>query len=132
MTGAVLDEIIQQDRNVNREGYGGLVHVNNHAAAITELAKYGYGELVPRAIKSHHRHMRLWRNLPNLAGERGPAPFARDSPYAAAYWTSGTVAYDRALLTHRVKTMYGLDELLGAIEDEPREKRASEMLRFMM
>jgi len=42
------------------------------------------------------------------------------------------VAYDRALLTHRVKTMYGLDELLGAIDDEPREKRASEMLRFMM
>ncbi len=132
MARAVLDEIINQDPSHNREGFGSLVHVNNHAAAIAELAKYGYGELVPRAIKSHHRHMRLWRNLPNLFDELGPSPYALHSPYTAAYWTSGKVPYDRALLTHRVKTMYGFDELLGTIEDDPREKRASEMLRFMM
>lgn len=132
MAKAVLDEIIKQDPNFNREGYGGLVHVNNHAAAIADLAKYGYGSLVPRAIKSQHQHLRLWRNLPNLVDELGPAPFAKNSPYQAAYWTSGEVSYDHALLTHRVKTMYGFEELVGAIEDDPREKRASEKLRFMM
>lgn len=124
--------VLASTSNINRVGYGGLVHVNNHAAAITDLAKYGYGALVPRAIKSHHQHLRLWRNLPNLADELGPVPFAQYSPYTAAYWTSGKVSYDHALLTHRVKTMYGFEELVEAIEDDWREKRASEMLRFMM
>lgn len=132
MAKAVLDEVIKQDPKINREGYGGLVHVINHAAAITDLSKYGYGALVPKAIKSHLQHMRLWRNLPNLVDELGPAPFAKYSPYTAAYWTSGEVSYDHALLTHRVKTMYGFEEVVEAIEDDPREKRASEKLRFMM
>ena len=132
MAKAVLDEVIKQDPQINREGYGGLVHVNNHAAAISDLAKYGYAALVPRAVQSHRHHMRLWRNLPNLVDELGPAPFAEHSPYTAAYWTSGKVSYDHALLTHRVKTMYGFEELLEAVEDAPREQRAAEKLRFMM
>ncbi len=41
MVEAVLDEIINQDPKVHIQGYGGLVHVNNHAAAITDLAQYG-------------------------------------------------------------------------------------------
>ena len=40
--------------------------------------------------------------------------------------------YDRALLTHRVKTMYGFDELVEAIDDAPKEKLAFEKLRYMM
>jgi hypothetical protein len=132
MVGAVLDEIIKQDPKVYIQGYGGLVHVNNHAAAITDLAQYGYPELVPAAIVSHRQHLRLWRNLPNVADEFGPAPFAEFSPYTAAYWTSGKVSYDHALLTHRVKTMFGFDELVEAIDDEPKEKRAYDMLRYMM
>ncbi|MCB1064925.1 MAG: hypothetical protein KDN20_18655 [Verrucomicrobiae bacterium] len=132
MVRAVLDEIIRQDPKVQTQGYGGLVHVNNHAAAITDLAQYGYPELVPVAIASHHRHLRLWRNLPNVADEFGPAPFAEFSPFTAAYWTSGKVSYDHALLTHRVKTMFGFDELAEAIEDETREKQAYDKLRYMM
>jgi hypothetical protein len=132
MIGAVLDEIINQDPGIRRQGYGGIVHVNNHAAAITDLAKYGYPGLVPAAIASHHRHLRLWRNLPNVADEFGPEPFSEFSPFTSAYWTSGKVPYDRALLTHRAKTMFGFDELTEAIDDEPKEKRAYDKLRYMM
>lgn len=132
MVNAVLDEIINQDPKVNTQGYGGLVHVNNHAAAITDLDKYGYSELVPAAIGSHRQHLLLWRNLPNVADEFGSASFSESSPYTAAYWSSGNVPYDRALLTHRVKTMFGFDELADAVDEEDKEKRASDKLRYMM
>ena len=132
MVDAVLDEIINLDPNNHRQGYGGLLHVNNHAAAITELAQYGYPELVPAAVVAHHRHMLLWRNLPNVADEFGPELFSEHNPFTAAYWTSGKVPYDRALLTHRVKTMFGFNELAEATENEVKEKRALEKLRYMM
>lgn len=132
MVDAVLDEIIKHDPKIHVQGYGGLIHVNNHAAAITDLAQYGYSELVPAAIASHRQHLRLWRNLPNVADEFGPAPYAEFSPYTAAYWTSDKLPYDRALLTHRVKTMFGFDELVEAMDDERKEKRAYDKLRYMM
>lgn len=132
MVDAVLDELIHQDPKVRRVGYGGLIHVNNHAAAITDLAQYGYPGLVPAAVASHHQHLRLWRNLPDVAGEMGPEPFSEFSPYTAAYWTSGKVPYDRALLTHRVKTLYGFDELVEALNDATKEKQACDKLRYLM
>lgn len=132
MAGAVLDEIIGQDQATHRQGYGGLVHVNNHAAAIVDLGRYGFGDLVARAVKSHHQHLRLWRNLPNLADELGVVKVSQFGVHAAGYWSSGKVPYDRALLTHRVKTMYGFDGLVEAIDDGPRERRAYEKLRFLM
>lgn len=132
MAVAVMDEVIGQDPDIHRQGYGGLVHVINHAAAIADLAQYGYGELVPQAIKSHRHHMRLWRNLPNLSDELGPLKISKFTPHLAAYWTSGEVPYDRALLTHRVKTMFGFDELAETIDDGQKEKRAYDKLRYMM
>lgn len=132
MVDAVLEEIIGQDVNVHRQGYGGLVHVNNHAAAITDLAQFGYARLVPAAVESHRRHLRLWRNLPNLADELGPVAVSKHTPHTAAYWNSGEVPYDRALLTHRVKTMFGFDELVESVEDDPRKLQAYDKLRYMM
>ena len=132
MVEAVLDEIINQDPKVHIQGYGGLVHVNNHAAAITDLEQYGYPELLPAAIASHRQHLRLWRNLPNVADEFGPAPYSDFNPYTSAYWTSGKVSYEHALLTHRVKTMFGFDELAEAIDDARKEKLAYDKLRYMM
>ena len=129
---AVFDEVINQKPEIHRIGYGSLVHVINHAAAIADLADYGYGELVPRAIKSHRHHLRLWRNLPNVADEKGPLKVSRFTPYSAAYWTSGKIPYDRALLTHRVKTMLGFDELAAALDENEKEKQASDQLRLMM
>ena len=130
---AVLEEIIGNDPTKSRrQGYGGLVHINNHAAAIADLAKYGYLALVPKALKSHHHHLRLWRNLPNVIDEKGPGPVSKHAPYNPDYWTSGKVRYDSALLTHRVKTMFGFDELVELIEDESKRKKASQNLRYLM
>ena len=129
---AVLDELIRQDPDEHRQGYGGLVHINNHAAAIVCLEQYGYGALVADAVESHRQHLRLWRNLPDLGAELGAVRISKFSPYAAAYWMQGEVPYDRALLTHRVKTMYGFDELVGGIDDGVRGDKAFEKLGFLM
>jgi hypothetical protein len=132
MTIAVLDEVINQKPEINRTGYGSIVHVVNHAAAIADLSVYGYSELVPRAVRAHRAHLRLWRNLPNVADERGHMKVSKFTPHTAAYWTSGKIPYDRALLTHRVKTMFGFDELAAAVDEEAKEKAAYNKLRFMI
>ena len=129
---AVFDEVISLKPDVNRIGYGGIVHVINHAAAIADLADYGYAVLAPWAIQSHRHHLRLWRDLPNVADEKGPLQVSKFTPYMAAYWTSGNIPYDRALLTHRVKTMFGFDELAAAVDEEAKEKAACEKLRYML
>jgi hypothetical protein len=74
----------------------------------------------------------LWRNLPNVADEKGPVKVSKFTPHSAAYWTSGTVPYDRALLTHRVKTMFGFDELAAAVDEEEKEKAAYDKIRYLM
>lgn len=132
MATAVFDELVNLRAEFHREGYGGLVHVINHAAAIADLADSGYGKLASRAIKSHRQHLRLWRNLPNVADERGPMKVSKFTPHTAAYWTSGEVPYDRALLTHRVKTMFGFDELAQTVDDAERDKLAYDKLRFLI
>ena len=128
----VLAEMTSQQPELHRIGYGGLVHIINHAAAIADLADYGYPELVPTAIRSHRHHLRLWRNLPNVADEHGPLTVSKFTPHSKAYWTSGDVPYDRALLTHRVKTMFGLDELVAAIDEQASEQAAYDKLRLLM
>ena len=132
MAVAVFDEMINLKPEIHRIGYGSLVHVINHAAAIADLADYGYAELAPRAIRSHRHHLRLWRNLPNVADERGILQVSQFTPHTAAYWTSASVPYDRALLTHRVKTMFGFDELAATVDEEAKEKAAYEKMRYMM
>ena len=129
---AVFDEAIKLTPETHRIGYGGLVHVINHSAAIVNLAGYGYSDLMPRAIRSHRHHLRLWRNLPNVADEKGPLQVSKFAPHTADYWTSGSIPYDRALLTHRVKTMYGFDELAAAVDAEAKETAAYDKLRYMM
>ncbi|MDF1852829.1 MAG: hypothetical protein P1U85_18475 [Verrucomicrobiales bacterium] len=129
---AIFDEAIALKPETHRIGYGGLVHVINHAAAIADLGEFGYPELVPRAVRSHRHHLRLWRSLPNVADEKGPMQVSRFTAHTAAYWTSGTIPYDRALLTHRVKTLFGFDELAATVDEEAKEKAAYDKLRFLM
>lgn len=132
MANAVLDETVKLTPTVVRTGYGGLVHIINHCAAITDLAELGYSELAKRAVPSHRQHLRLWRNLPNLADEQGPLKVSKFTPHMAEYWKRDDIPYDRALLTHRVKTMYGFDEMAAAVEEEKKEKAAYDKLRLMM
>lgn len=131
MADAVFDLIIQLDPNYRRQGYGGPVHICNHAAAITDLAHYGYAELVPQAIKAHRQHLRLWMALPNLINKLGPGKMSRHSAYSPEYWT-GKIRYDSALLTHRVKTMFGFDELAAVSDNEAKVKKAYAKLRCLI
>lgn len=123
MANVVLDEIIQLDPKFRRQGYGGLVHICNHAAAISDLAQYGYPDLVPKAVAAHRLHLRLWKALPNLIAKLGPQIVSQHPAHSAAYW-QGKVRYDSALLTHRVKTMFGFDELAAEVDDEAKVKQA--------
>lgn len=129
---SVLDEMNALQPEVNRSGYGGMVHIINHAAAIAELAKYGYSEIIPQAVRSHREHLRLWRNLPDVAAENGPLQVGRHTPDEPGYWKGGNIPYDRALLTHRVKTMYGFHEMAAAVDEEKREKAAYDKMRYLM
>lgn len=129
---SVFDEVIDQKPEIHRVGYGGLLHIINHAAAITDISTYGYPELVPFAVRSHRKHLRLWRNLPNVAEEIGPMKVSKFTPHTAEYWTAGSIPYDRALLTHRVKTMFGFDELATVLEEKVKENAAYEKIRLMM
>jgi len=132
MVEAVFDELIDQDPKVHRQGYGGLVHIVNHAAAIVDVVNYGYPELAAPAIRSHRLHLRLWRNLPNLVDELGPVKISKSTPDLATYWSAEDIPYDRALLTHRVKTMYGFEQLAASSDDRVKGKRAYSMLRLLM
>lgn len=131
MVDSVLDQIIGIDPKFRRQGYGGLVHICNHAAAITDLAQCGYPQLASPAIQAHAHHLRLWLHLPNLFAELGPHKTSRHSAHSSEYW-SGKVRYDSALLTHRVKTTFGFDELASAIDDDTKVKKAYAKLRFLI
>ena len=52
MAHVVLEELLNQNAQVHKVGYGGLVHIVNHAAAIVDLNKYGYPELAEHAALS--------------------------------------------------------------------------------
>lgn len=131
MADAVLDEIIRDDPKYRRQGYGGLSHICNHAAAITDLAQYGYPHLVPKAVQSHRRHLRLWKALPNLITKIGPGTISKHSAHSPEYWR-GEIRYDSALLTHRVKTMFGFDELASVVDDKARVSKAYARLRQLI
>ena len=132
MANAVLDEAIAQNPTVHRVGYGGLVHIINHAAAIADLDDCGYCELGSRAVRSHRQHFRLWSSLPNVADEKGPLQVSKFTPNNPAYWTAGDVPYDRALLTHRVKTMFGFHELVEPVDSPEKKDEAYDKLRYLM
>ena len=85
-----------------------------------------------QAVESHRQHLRLWRNLPNIADEQGPMQVSKYTPHTPEYWTSGEVPTDRALLTHRVKTMFGFDQLVDSVDKQSKEKAAYDKLRYMM
>lgn len=131
MAEVVLDELIRS-AGERRDGFGGLWHVINHAAALAELAAYGYRELATQGLPAHHQHMRLFRTVPNVAEELGQETPAEHDPRTAAFWTSGPIRRDRARLDHRIKTLYGFDAIVELVEDETKRQQANEKLRYLM
>ena len=131
MATTVLDSLIQHVSE-RRQGYGGLWHVINHAAALSELARCGYTELATKGLIAHHQHMQLWRTLPDVAEELGAETPTKYDPRQPAYWKAEELRRDRARLTHRIKTLYGFDTLVKLVEDKSKTEQGYEKLRYLM
>ena len=131
MAGVVIDELIQH-ADERRDGFGGLWHVINHAAALAELSAYGYRDLATKGLAAHHQHMRLFKAVPNVSEEFGGETPTEHDPRTPAFWTSDPGRRDRARLDHRIKTLYGFDALSGLVEDTHRRNQANDKLRYLM
>ena len=131
MATTVLDTLIQH-ASERRQGFGGLWHVINHAAALSELAQYGYRELAITGLTAHHQHLQLWKTLPNVADELGAETPTKHDPRLPVYWQSDNLRRDRARLTHRIKTFYGFDNLVNLIEDKAKHEQGYDKLRYLM
>ena len=131
MVEVVIDELIQSAA-IRRQGFGGLFHIINHAAAITELSRLGYGPLAVRGLPVHHQHVRLWRSLPDVENELGPLKAAQHDPRTPEYWQGPDSSQWSAQLTHRVKTIYGFNTILRFIESEAKRNQAREKFLYLM
>lgn len=131
MIETTLDELIGS-ASVQRQGFGGLHHLINHAAGLVELSLLGYKDLALKGLPAHHHHVRLLRQLPDLESEFGPVVKARHDPRTAAYWSDEPLRRDSAMLTHRVKTLYGFFTLTRFAEDEAKCRRAEERFLYLM
>jgi hypothetical protein len=116
---------------VRRQGFGGLWHIINHAAGITELGRFGYRELARQALPAHHQHIRLWRSLPDVEAELGALPKSEHDPRQPVYW-EGMLKRDEARLTHRIKTLYGFFTLMRFVEAEETRRKAEDAFRYLM
>jgi len=131
MVDAVADELIDT-ASENRRGCGGLWHIVNHAAALVELSRLGYGALARRGYAAHQHHLQLWGVLPDLTAELGPMVCAEHDPRTPEYWATGELRRDSALLTHRIKTLYGFHTLTGLVDSATKRERAEGALLYLM
>ena len=130
MVELVIDELIQSVA-MRRQGFGGMWHIINHAAAITQLSRYGYRDLARKGFAAHRQHLRLWRTLPDVKEELGVLKRSGADPRLPGYW-SGELKRDEARLTHRIKTLYGFYTILPFVEDQQKIQQAEESLQFLM
>jgi hypothetical protein len=116
---------------VRKQGFGGLWHIINHAAAISELNRFGYDKLAKQALSAQHQHIRLWRSLPDVENELGAVVKSTHDPRTPIYW-EGMLKRDEARLTHRIKTLYGYYTIRRFIEDNATKKKSDEAFLFLM
>ncbi len=130
MVEVVIDELIASVRT-RRQGYGGMWHLINHTAALTELSRFGFESLARKGFAGHRQHLRLIRSLPDVSEELGLLERSQSAPEAVEYWT-GNLKRDEARLTHRIKTLYGFYTILRFLNDDERIRQARESLRYLM
>jgi hypothetical protein len=130
MVNVTIAELIA-NASVKKQGFGGLWHIINHAAAITELNRFGYEELANKALPSHHQHVRLWRSLPDVEAELGSVEKADHDPRTVIYWQE-TFKRNQARLTHRIKTLYGFYTIRRFIENESTRQKAEDAFLYLM
>ncbi|MCC9607903.1 hypothetical protein LOC68_02760 [Blastopirellula sp. JC732] len=130
MVSVTIDEMIAT-APIKKQGFGGLWHIVNHAAAIAELNRFGYKKLAQQALPAHHNHIELWRSLPDVSSELGAVEKATEDPRRTAYW-QGMLKRDEARLTHRIKTLYGYGVLRRWIENDDKRKQADDSFLYLM
>lgn len=131
MAEATVDALLLH-ASERREGFGGLWHMINHAAALIELSHRGYAELSNRGLPAHYEHLRLWRTVPDVSAERGAETPTDHDPLDPEFWVPARIRRGRAHLTHRIKTLYGFHVVLELVEDPARRAAARERLRYLM
>ncbi len=131
MANTVLEELIRHAA-ARREGFGGLWHVINHAAALAELAHHGYRDLALKGLAAHHQHVRLLRTVPDLTNELGAETPTEYDPRTPKFWNPETIRRERAHLTHRIKTLYGFDALVELVENDAKRQQGNDKLRYLM
>jgi hypothetical protein len=131
MAARVLDELIDHAAQ-RRQGFGGLWHVVNHAAALTELSQYGYRELALKGLPAHHQHLQLFRTLPDVSAEFGAETPTLYDPRTPEFWQPAKMRRERAHLTHRIKTLYGFDTLVELVDDAGKRRQGNAKLRYLM
>lgn len=130
MVNVTIDQMIQT-APIKKQGFGGLWHLINHAAAITELNRFGYETVARQALPAHHQHVRLLRSLPDVESELGPQIKSEHDPREPVYW-QGMLHRDQARLTHRIKTLYGYYTIRRLIADQPTQKKADDAFLYLM
>lgn len=131
MAATVIDEVISS-AGEHRQGFGGLFHVINHAAALADLSRLGYGGLARRGRASHSDHLCLWRGLPNLEGELGGLVQAEHDPRTPQYWRRTESVQWSGWLTHRLKTLYGFSRLLQSVVNPATVAQAERQFLYLM
>lgn len=117
---------------VRRQGFGGLFHLINHAAALIELARYGHADLAQEGIPSHRHHLRLWKSLPDVENELGALVKADKPATDPAYWARKESVQWSGWLTHRVKTLYGFSIVREMIKDPAEQHRADGQFLYLL
>lgn len=130
MVDVTIAELIST-ASIKKQGFGGLWHIINHAAAITELNRFGYEKVAQLALPAHHQHIRLRRSLPDVESELGAMVKSAHDPREPIYW-EGMLKRDEARLTHRIKTLYGYYTIRRFIEDDATKKKADDAFLFLM
>jgi hypothetical protein len=131
MVARVVDELIRS-ASVRRQGFGGLFHIINHAAALTELSHFGYTELARKGWAAHRHHLRLGKSLPDVGEELGMLERAEHDPRTPEYWKRTKSVQWSAWLTHRIKTLYGFLSLLRFIDDPAKRTAAERQFLYLM
>ncbi len=131
MAATVVGELLAKAHE-RRRGFGTPHHVINHAAALVELSALGYDDLARQGLAAHRRHVQLWRTLPDLTEELGAPTKASLPPTDAAFWAAAPPDPKSAMLTHRIKTLYGLGRLMSVVEDAAAVRDATDKLQYLI
>jgi hypothetical protein len=130
MIDVTIDELILTGP-IKKQGFGGLWHLINHAAAITELDRMQYHETAKLALPAHHQHVELLRTLPDVENELGPVVKSQHDPLTAQYWAAD-LNRDSAQLTHRIKTLFGYYTIRPFVESKAKQALADEAFLNLM